>query len=324
MSARRIALGVDIGGTKIAVGALSFDGELLARTTIATRADQGFDGAMARIATAARQVMRAGGVGRAELVGLGVGCAGPVDPERGEVNNPFTLPGWEGGNIVAVLARALAVPVWLENDADVAALGEYHDGAGAGADVLAMLTFGTGVGGALIIRGEIYRGTGGQHPEIGHVPVAARGAACYCGRRGCLESIASGPALAAAAAKAGLAGPAGVFTAAAAGDRVAQRILKPVTQAVGAAAWALGHAYAPARLVLGGGLVEAQPDFFLRAARAAVGGRRLVSGSPLDVAVARLGNRAGLIGAARWALARAGARGSRSPARVRRSRKLCT
>lgn len=324
MSSRRVAIGVDIGGTKIAVGALGVDGQLLARTTIATRTAKGFDGAMARIASAAREVMRAGKVSRAELVGVGVGCAGPVDAERGEVNNPFTLPGWEGGNIVAALTRALAAPVWLENDADVAALGEYHDGAGEGADILAMLTFGTGVGGAVIIRGEIYRGTGGQHPEIGHLPVVDRGAACYCGRRGCLESIAAGPALAAAAANVGLTGPADVFTAAAAENRAAQRILKAVTQAVGTAAWALGHAYAPARLVLGGGLVEAQPDFFLRAARDAVGGRSLVSGSPMDVAVARLGNRAGLIGAARWALARAGARGSRSPARVRRGRNLFT
>ena len=108
--------------------------------------------------------------------------------------------------------------MWLENDADTAGLGEYYYGSGRGADRLVILTVGTGVGGAVILDGEIYRGFGGEHPEFGHMPISFDGPACYCGRNGCLESLISGPAIADAGRPLGHPSGASVFVAAAAAD----------------------------------------------------------------------------------------------------------
>ena len=304
MSSARHALGIDIGGTKIALGVVAEDGQVRARASFPTDARQGFDSAVRRIVTAARTIIDESGVNPAAIVGAGIGCAGPVNPRTGVIDNPHTLPGWEGRNIVDVLAAEFDLPVWLENDADAAALGEYHHGAGQGADRIVMLTFGTGVGGAVVLGGEIYRGAGGEHPEFGHMPATPGGPACYCGRHGCVESLASGPAIAAAGRVYGFADTKQVFDAAGS-DTCAHFVIADARCAIDAAIWGLLHSFLPERIVLGGGLVEAQPAFFLEAARAAVGRARLLSGATVTVVPAQLGNGAGMIGAARWALDRA-------------------
>lgn len=307
MSPLRHALGIDIGGTKIAIGVVAADGRVLASRRVATESHRGPPEATRRIAQAVRQTLQECGLEIRNMAGVGVGCAGPVDPALGTVNNPHTLPGWENWNIVDSLQCALDQPVWLENDADAAALGEYYYGAGQGIDTLAMLTFGTGVGGAVIVGGSIYRGTGGGHPEIGHLPVASGGVTCYCGRPGCLESIASGPAIASAGTNCGFADAAQVFAAAAAGQAAADRILTGVRDAIATAIWTLLHTHWPARIILGGGLVDAHPEFFLTAARAPIPHASLMAGAAVEIARASLGNQAGLIGAARWASERSSA-----------------
>lgn len=191
----KYAIGIDIGGTKIALGAVADEGCIRAQAVIPTDSRQGLEGAIRRIGCAVREVLHAGDVTVAEVAGVGVGCTGPVNPLTGVVDNPHTLPGWEGCNLVTALSNELGLPVWLENDADTAAFGEYHFGAGERSERLVMLTFGTGVGGAAVFDGEIYRGAGGGHPELGHLPVSNDGPPCYCGRRGCVESFASGPAI---------------------------------------------------------------------------------------------------------------------------------
>lgn len=305
MKKARYALGIDIGGTKIALGVVAEDGRVLTRASFPTDAGQGFDVAVRRMVTAAREAIRESGVSSTAIVGAGIGCTGPVNSSTGVIDNPHTLPGWEGRNIVAALSAGIDAPVWIENDADAAALGEYYYGAGQGADRLAMLTFGTGVGGAVVLGGEIYRGVAGEHPEFGHMPAASAGPVCYCGRQGCVESLASGPAMADAGRTHGFLDTKGVFAAAESGDSRAQSVLAAARGAVDAAIWGLLHSFLPGRIVLGGGLVEAQPDFFLNAARAAVSRARLLTGVTVTVAAAQLGNLAGMIGAARWALKRA-------------------
>jgi glucokinase len=128
-------------------------------------------------------------------VAIGVGATGPVDAARGVISNPDTLPAAYQGAITQALAEAFGVPAWLANDADAAALGEAWTGAGAGVDVMACLTIGTGIGVGVISRGQIFRGTGGSHPEAGHHVVDPGGPACYCGVLGCVESLASGAAV---------------------------------------------------------------------------------------------------------------------------------
>lgn len=304
MKSKRCAVGVDIGGTKTAVGLVADDGDILAERTLPTDSRAGFADGLARITAAVRAVVAASVRTIGDLAGVGIGCAGPVDPVRGEINNPHTLPGWEGARIVEALSRELSLPVWLENDADAAALGECRFGAGRGIDPVVMLTIGTGVGGAVITRGEIHRGVAGEHPEIGHVPISDRGRPCYCGRRGCLESIVSGPAIAEAGKQLGLETAADVFAGAAADHPGAAAILAEVRRALDAAVWTLLHTFCPARIILGGGLVDAQPQFFRDAACAARGNARLTAHSSIDIVLACLGNRAGLVGAAGLALQR--------------------
>ncbi|MBP8255892.1 MAG: ROK family protein [Opitutaceae bacterium] len=295
------ALGIDIGGTKTALGVVAENGTIQARTTLPTDSHLGFRNAIQRISIAAGKLFQSCDAAARQLSGIGVGCTGPVNPITGVVDNPHTLPGWDGCNLIEALSAEFNLRTWLENDADTAAYGEYHFGAGEGADRLVMLTFGTGVGGAAILRGEIYRGTRGGHPELGHLPVSNDGPTCYCGRNGCVESFASGPAIAKAASGLGFASAMDVI-AADGNNSSASKILMDAREAIATATWSILHSFFPDRIVLGGGLVEAHPEFFVDAARTAVGRARLLDTTSITIAPARLGNLAGLIGAARWAI----------------------
>lgn len=294
------ALGIDIGGTKIGLGVVAGDGRVLARAVIPTDAARGFPSSVQRIGSACRSILGESGMPPAALSGIGIGCTGPVNPRTGVVDNPHTLPTWDGCNLVAALSAEMNLPVWLENDADAAALGEYHHGAGEGSGRMAMLTFGTGIGGSMLLEGEIYRGAGGEHPEFGHLPAMPDGPECYCGECGCAESLASGTAIASAGKALGYADTAAVFSAGR--DEPAQRVLSQARHATRSLIWSLLHTFLPDRIVLGGGLVEAQPDFFLAAARTAVERARLLVAASVSVAPARLGNLAGVVGAARHAI----------------------
>jgi len=306
MNATGPALGVDIGGTKIAIGLVAADGRIIASEVLPTEAELGFDRAVRRICETFERLLHLNQLGAKHLDGVGIGCAGPVDPASGEINNPYTLTGWMHCDIVRPLAAALGVPVWLENDADVAAVGECFIGAGRDQDPVVMLTIGTGVGGAVITGGKIFRGVRGEHPELGHVPVVFGGPECYCGRRGCLESLISGTAIAAAGRAAGLADAGQVFAAAANGHAEAAQILSTVRQAMDAAVWTILHTTLPQRIILGGGVVEAQSEWFLSVAREAVARATMAPTGAVTVEPAQLGGQAGVVGAARWAMIRAG------------------
>ena len=195
----QIVVGIDIGGTKIALALVAAQGKVLARQVIPTDAARGFDHALQRIVALVDRMLAQVGCGRKGLCAIGIGCAGPVNPFTGTIDNPYTLPTWDGVNITEPLQAEYGVPAVLENDADAAAMGEHWLGAGRGGRVVVMVTVGTGVGGAVIVDGEIYRGVDGAHPEIGHLGVDPAGPECYCGMRGCWESLATGPAIAAAA-----------------------------------------------------------------------------------------------------------------------------
>ena len=306
MSPSHKAIGVDIGGTKMAVAAVDTRGAIVARVTLPTEADQGFAHAVERLAEAIEHLLPQVGWARSELSGLGLGCAGPVDPAAGLINNPYTLAGWNRCDIVSPLRERFGVPVWLENDADMAALGECFCGAGRGFDPVVMLTFGTGVGGAAIVRGEIYRGAGGEHPELGHVPVDPCGPQCYCGIRGCLESLASGTAIAEVGQAADLPDARAVFAAAMAGDEDAQRIVERAVNAAATAAWTFCHTFLPQRLVLGGGMMDEHFDLFASVINQRLSAATQFSRPGVAVVRAALGNDAGLVGAASLVFRRAG------------------
>lgn len=187
-------IGLDIGGTFIRAGLFNTAGKLLAARQTPIEAQEGAQVGLERIAGLVRELVKESG--NLSLIGIGLGATGPVDPSQGILRNPYTLPGWEDIPIVSLLREIFGVPVSLENDADMAALGEYWQGAGKGIQRLAAVTVGTGIGTALILEGKIYRGLEGSHPEVGHQVIDPSGPLCYCGARGCWEVLASGLAIA--------------------------------------------------------------------------------------------------------------------------------
>jgi glucokinase len=304
MSALMQAVGIDIGGTKMAVAAVDGQGCVRARLTLPTEAEQGFTRALDRLGAAINQALDACGWSAASLCGIGIGCAGPVDPVGGLINNPYTLSGWDRCDIVTPLRQRFGIPVFLENDADAALLGECFAGAGKACDPVVMLTFGTGVGGAAFVRGGLYRGVNGEHPELGHVPVENTGPACYCGRAGCLESIASGTAIGAAGQAAGYADAREVFRAAKAGQPAARSIVQRALEATASATWTILHALLPQRIILGGGIIEEHYDQFAGAVSGSIAAASMVPRGRVSVARADLGNDAGLLGGASMAFQR--------------------
>ena len=294
----RIAVGVDIGGTKIAVGAIDEGGAILARRTVATDVAAGFEAGLARLARAVDETMAGAGVEPAALAGIGLGCPGPFDEESGRIENFYTLPGWEGNDIVSPLVARFGTSVRLVNDADAALLGEALAGAARGARIAVMLTVGTGIGGAALIDGAILRGAAGEHPEIGHLIVDPAGPECYCGSRGCIEALAAGPALARAGAEHGYADAEAVFAAAEAGEEPASAIVARSADAIETGVWSLIHAFLPEVILIGGGMGERHFVLYRDAAERAIARAVLAPKGAIRVVKAALGNDAGMVGAA--------------------------
>lgn len=181
---------VDIGGTKIAVGLAGLSGGLVVRYEVPTGTD--FDKAMERVIELLSNGLRETG---GHLLGIGIGCTGPVDAFTGVVGNDNFFPHWQGRSPVEALSEKFGVGVFVENDGDAAALGEAKRGAGEEVANLVCVTVGTGIGVGIVLDGQVYRGARGVHPEPGHHIVEPSGPTCTCGARGCWESLASGPAI---------------------------------------------------------------------------------------------------------------------------------
>jgi len=298
MPSPALALGIDIGGTKMAVAVVDVPGAIRVRETLATEAEQGFPRAVERLTAAAERLLQSCGCRPDQLSGIGIGCAGPVDPRRGLINNPYTLTGWNACDIVSPLHARFGRPVYLENDADAAALGECFAGAGSGFSPVVMLTFGTGIGGSVIVDGQIYRGANGEHPELGHIPISRDGPLCYCGIRGCLESLASGAAIGNAGHNGGFQDARHVFAAARQQQAAAQAIVARAVDAAATAAWTICHTFLPQRLILGGGMMDDQFDLFAQAMKERLSTATQFSRDGVSITRAALGNDAGVIGAA--------------------------
>jgi glucokinase len=294
---------VDIGGTKIAVGVIDAAGRVLAKDASPTDAAAGFESAMARITAMLEAACRRAAV---ELAGIGIGCSGPVNPMSGEINSVDFLAEWRGCNPVTRLTAQFALKVAMENDADAAALGEFHWGAGRGKRHLICVTVGTGIGGGIVLNGALYRGLDGAHPELGHHVIEASGPACYCGANGCWEVLARGPAIAARLARAapaaspyrdGLTAEA-VCDLARRGDALARREIEREGHYLGVGVANLITLYAPEVIVLSGSVMNSA-DLFMPTIRAVVQGScRLVPAAAVELMPAAHGSDAPLIGAA--------------------------
>jgi glucokinase len=193
----RYVVGIDVGGTNIVAGTVAEDGsEVLGLVSEPTIAEQGADAVVARIVKLARASM-AEARGK-DIVGAGIGSPGPLNTQTGVVILTPNL-GWVNMPLRDRIADALKLPATLDNDANCAIFGEWWRGAAQGVDHVVGLTIGTGVGGGIVLGGEIYHGASDVAGEIGHMTIEANGRRCKCGNDGCLEAYASGPAIAARA-----------------------------------------------------------------------------------------------------------------------------
>ncbi len=243
-----------------------------------------------------------------EVHGIGVAAPGPLDPYRGVVLTAPNVPAWKEEPLQAKIEGALGVPARLGNDANLAALGEAHYGAGRGRAHVLYLTLSTGVGGGVVCHGRLLLGAHGLAGELGHITVDPQGPMCPCGQRGHLEALVAGPALVRAARRAladhpssrlhdasPLTGEA-IARAAHEGDALAQRILEDAGRYLGQALADLCHIFNPEVVILGGGVSRSGP-WLWEAARRTLADRLMQPGYLPDLVPAQLGDDVGLLGA---------------------------
>jgi glucokinase-like ROK family protein len=303
-------IGVDLGGTKIAVGVVDGANRIVAEASCPTRPGRGADAVLDDVAALCRAALAQCGRTAADCAGVGVGCPGTCDGESGVVRNAHNL-GWEGVPVCAALRGRLGLPCRLRNDADCAALGEGVAGAAQGSRSALLITLGTGIGGGLVIDGKLYSGDRALGGEFGHMCIAMDGEACTCGRRGCWEAYASATALIRQAAEAAAADPRSalrtadpldgraVYAAASAGDRTAQEVVARYAAYVGVGLVNLINMLYPEVVLVGGGVAGAGEALF-GPVRAYVAARFFVADRALLPAIrpALLGEKAGIVGAA--------------------------
>ncbi len=288
-----LAIGLDVGATKIASALVARDGRVIASRHAPTGVSQGPEAVLDRIAAEANALL---GQGDGRLQGIGIGSPGQVISDEGVVVNAVNM-GWERVNLVEEIRLRLAadLPVWIQKDANASALGEYYYGAARGCEDFIFLGVGSGLGGGVMVGGRLVTGVNWNAAEVGHLSLdPEEGLRCNCGQRGCAETVVSGPGLAAAtrallerepaAAQPATSlvpdeslTPARILAAARAGDRLALVGLAVVGRARGRVAAAAVALLNPGRIVLGGGLGVAAFDYLLPPLQAELRRRTLLS-----------------------------------------------
>jgi glucokinase len=270
------SIGVDLGGTNLRIAAVSQQGELMEKVTLGTRVALGKDHVIHEMCDAIRVLaVKYRNVGT--LQGIGVGVPGIIDMKTGMLRESPNLPGWAGSPVQAEIEQRLGTRVILENDANVAALGEKWLGAAKHVDDMIMLTLGTGVGGGIVLEGRIWHGMTGMAGEFGHMTVEPEGPQCGCGNRGCVEQYASATAVVRMAKEAiasgrapGLARAASsdpefnakaVYNLAIQGDEEARKIFGRLGRALGICIANLVNAFNLPMYVVGGGVASAWEAF---------------------------------------------------------------
>ena len=316
--AEKVWVGFDLGGTKM--NAVLFDRkfEAIARRKKKTRGADGSTAGVERIRATIEKLLEEGNVDRSRLGGIGVGCPGPLDLDEGIILAAPNL-GWKDVPLKKTLEKEFGCPVWICNDVDAGVYGEFRFGAAIGARTVLGVFPGTGIGGGMVYEGKIFRGKTSSCLEIGHIPVVIDGAMCGCGRRGCLETVASRLALSAEIAKAAYRGQAPhilrvagtdlanirsgtINEAIEAGDQIVQEIMRDGAKFLGIALAGTVNLLAPDVIILGGGLVEAMPRLYIDEVAKSLAKHVMPSyQKTYELKAAKLGDDAGAMGAAAWA-----------------------
>jgi glucokinase len=310
-----LAACVDIGGSKALIGFVDQSGNIRAQERWTSPPGSQPDELVAGLGLRMRALARSSNLDWRKVVGVGYSTAGMMDVEKGIIFASPNQGSWRNVPFKELLQREFQLPAWIEMDANAAALGEGWLGAGQDADPLIFLVIGTGIGSGILVNGRVLRGWNGTAGEVGHTVIDPSGPVCNCGNRGCLESLASGPAI---ARRAYLAyqdaqgnrppEPAAreditaehVFQAARAGEETALAVVQETVEFLSIGVTNLIHLLNPKAIVLGGGVGLGGADLLLQPLIEAVA-RRV--GAWVDfkgtlIATSKLGNNAGLLGAA--------------------------
>jgi glucokinase len=312
-------IGCDLGGTNLRAAIVDVENaSVLHQMSIPTLAREGHDAVMRRMGDLFLQVIEKAGLKKEDIGGVGIGVPGVLDLEKGETLFLPNLPGtWPHVPLQATITRQTGLPAALLNDVRSITYGEWRFGAGRGVDTIAVFAIGTGVGGGLVVNGQLHLGIGGTGGEIGHTTIDFNGPKCGCGNYGCLEAYASAPAIAAMGMKAVSQGltthiselceydlnritPKLIAEAALQGDEIAKDIYERAGFYIGIAAANMCVAVGPRRIVIAGG-VSRVGDLLLDPIRRTV--RERVTVMPVDqveIIQSQLGDNAGVIGVACW------------------------
>lgn len=309
-----IFVGVDLGGTNVKIGCFDRELKLIAKTSVATKADMGPEAVVDRICETTKKLLADNGLSAEMIEAVGIGSPGPANYAEGIVTRATNMPKFKNTPLRDMVAQKLGKPVILENDANAACWGEYVLGAGKDIEDMVFFTLGTGIGGGVVVNGRLVKGCDGNAAELGHIIIYPGGRQCNCGQRGCVEAYASASSTAARAAEAVRAGEQSslkkvleekgqitckdVYEHLAAGDKLAKKITDQTAEALAIICVNMLHATEPKRIVFSGGMIAAG-DVLL-------GGIRhffkkhiwtLKAESP-QICFATLGEDAGIIGAA--------------------------
>ncbi len=307
-------IGIDVGGTTVKIGVFGIDGKLLEKWEVPTRKEEDGKYILSDVAASVQEKLKALGIGMGEVVGAGIGVPGPVMPD-GYVEVCVNL-GWKDKNPQKELSQLLGIPVLSGNDANVAALGEMWQGGGKGYKDIVMVTLGTGVGGGVILNEKIVAGRHGLGGEIGHIHVRDEEKEyCNCGGQGCLEQVASATGIAREARRMMAAGTEesamrkfgdaltakDVLDCAKTGDALANAVMETVSRYLGLVLAQVALTVDPEAFVIGGGVSKAGP-FLLEGIQKYYDKYTVISENKGIITLAKLGNDAGIYGAARLVL----------------------
>ena len=269
------AIAVDLGGTNLRIAAISTDGRLLEKVTLSTKVDLSPDHVVGEMCDSIQQLSGQYSGGGA-LIGAGIGIPGIIDLEAGVVCKSANLPNWSGYPVREAIERRLGTRICMDNNAKLAALGEQWLGAARGVDNMAMITLGTGIGGAIVLDGKIFHGMNGMAGEFGHITIEPDGVRCGCGNRGCAERYASATGLVrmareaidsgeapelAKAANCGEFSAKSIYDLAIQGDKGAQLIFQRFGRALGMMLADIVNVLNLNIYVIGGGVVSAWDAF---------------------------------------------------------------
>ncbi len=293
-----VFIGLDLGGTDLKYGLVNSAGKILVSKKTRAKSSEGQKTLVEQLRTCAHELLSIAAEKKWKVGRIGVGSPGAVNFETGKVvGNSPNIPGWEGVNLKKNL-RMSGVPVYADNDANCVALAEALFGAARDSQSALCVTVGTGIGGGIILDGQVYRGASYSSGEIGHTVLVFEGRPCACGNRGCLEKYASVSALLEAAGEHGFAAVRAITDAAKREEPAALELIVKQAAYLGAGLASAVNLLNPEKVILGGGFVDVHPPFLKlveneirqRAFPAALLKMRIVK--------AKLGNEAGLVGAA--------------------------